>query len=548
MKPSVYLSLTTSPTRIQYISKMLQKIETKHFEKIVINIPNRYGKDQSTYTIPKELTRRKTIYINRIQNDYGPISKILPTLAICKNSNDIIISIDDDIKHDTQIFPILIKYCLQNDVVVTGIGKNLSYWSSAKYGKMPRFFPFDHKPTGNYVDLIEGFSGVAYKKKFFPDIELLERLSKVAKDCYLSDDLVISFYLKLFGRRILSLHKMNIYGYEFSHTKYKLSEYPWGLSENALHKGGGMNEKQDNVNVNKIKYPKCYSMLRTYYRKNKGRINDIIMQNWHHDFDKIYIINMKNKPERKKQSLKILKMLKVPSSKIKIMSATIPSRGVNGLIKDMRKLGFGGKTIHQYLGPKRVMNLKWHEKRMNMSAESKKYHKKILVELAVSISQMRVMKAGADDQETVLMLEDDFGPTKQFYSIDSHRLHMQTNWKTLYLGDCSSMRSGSTKIVKIGKENKLIQRHTVCHHAIAFRPSMGDRLLKKQPIIPFNYAINDELGFYLGKNNVPFAIYDKPLMIQDVILGTQSDIQEQNKLQWELEESNKFGVLNLRKL
>ena len=77
---------------------------------------------------------------------------------------------------------------------------------------------------------------------------------------------------------------------------------------------------------------------------------------------------------------------------------------------------------------------------------------------------------------------------------------------------------------------------------------MGQRLLRKKPITPFNLAINDELGYYLGQNKVPFAIYDKPLMIQDVELGTQSNIQEANKVAWEISDSNKFGKLNLRKL
>lgn len=544
----VYLSLTTSPKRIENIVSMLKDIDLTHFDKVVVNLPLRFGRDGSLYAVPKSLQNFPKVLINRFPKDYGPLSKIFPTLQLLKEPNDIIISIDDDIKHDNRVFPLLIEQCKSKDVVVTGIGKNLSYWASKKYGSMPRVFPFDHKPKGNYVDLLEGFSGVAYKRKFFPDLKLLQSLSKVAKDCYLSDDLVLSYYLKLFGRRILSLNKMGKYGYNFSNTPLKLQGYNWGLQNNALHKGGGLNSQTNNVNVNKIKYPKCYALLRKYRTKYEVKLNKIIMQNWHHDFDKIYIINMKNKPERKAQSIKILKTLHVPSSKIKILNASTPAKGETGLIKELQKLGLKGSSLKAYLGQKRYRDLKWHESRKDRFAESKTMHRKILIELAVSISQLRVVKRSMDFQETILMLEDDFGPTSHFYNIDSHRLHRQINWETLYLGDCSSMRSGSTKVVLKGKDNSLIQRHTVCHHALAFRPTMGQRLLKKKPITPFDFAIDDELGYYLGEYKVPFAIYNKPLMVQDVDLGTKSNIQEANKLAWELEESNKFGVLNLRKL
>ena len=545
---SIYLSLTTSPRRIDNVVMLLKDIDTSYFDKIVINLPLRFGRNGSLYAVPKSLQNFPKVLINRFPIDYGPLSKIYPTLQLSKDPNDIIISIDDDIKHDSKVFPLLIEHCKTKDVVVTGIGKNLSYWASKKYGSMPRVFPFDHKPRGNYVDLLEGFSGVAYKRKFFPDLYLLQKLSNVAKDCYLSDDLVLSYYLKLFGRRILSLNKMGKYGYNFSNTTYKLQGYNWGLQNNALHKGGGLGSQKNNVNVNKIKYPKCYLLLRKFQAKYKSSIEKIIMRHWHTDFDKIYIINMKNKPERKAQSIKILRTLRVPAHKIKILNASTPAKGEQGLVKELQKLGFKGSSLKSYLGQKRYRDLKWHESRKNTFAESKTMHRKILVELAVSISQLRAIKHGMDLQETILMLEDDFGPTSHFYNVDSHRLHRQYNWETLYLGDCSSMRSGPTKVVVKGKDNSLIQRHTVCHHALAFKPTMGRRLLKKKPIIPFDFAIDDELGYYLGQHKVPFALYKKPLMIQDVDLGTKSNIQEANKLAWELEESNKFGVLNLRKL
>ena len=524
-----YLSLTTSPSRLKNILTLLKNIDLVHFDNVIINIPLKFARNGSTYDIPPDLEKFPKVIINKIPKDLGPLTKIYPTLQFAQNSNDIIVSIDDDIKHDSDIFPILIEKCKTNNVVVTGIGKNLDFWESKKYGMMPRRKPFEFRPKQNYVDLIEGFSGVAYKKSFFPNLSLLKTLSKTCKECFVSDDFVISFYLKLFGRRILSLNSLELYGLSNQNkTKYSFNLYEWGLGNNALHKGGGLKNDVFNIDVNKIKYPICYKVLIQYFTSYETKINSILLQSWHHDFDSIYVINMKKKPERKKQSIDILKKLHVPAYKIKILNATTPN---SILVKEFRKIGFEGTNISNFLGNSRS-----------------KSNKQTIIEAAVAISQLRVMKNALNKNETVLMLEDDFGPTKHFYDVNAHKLHRQYDWHTLYLGDCKSMRSGTEKVLVKGDNNKLIARHTVCHHSLAFKPLLSQQIFKNKPIIPLEYPIDNQLSYYMNKHDIPFAIYDNPLMIQDVKLGTKSNIQSSAKLKWEVAESNKFGNLNLRKI
>lgn len=541
----VYLSMTTSPMRIKYIPELLKELDLKMFEKVVINLPLEFGRNKTRYVVPKALSTMKKVMIHRIPNDFGPITKVLPTLDVAKDGNDIIVSVDDDIKHDSRVFEHLVKQCIAKDCVVTGIGKNLKYWSSKQYGAMPRVFPFDFQPKGSYVDLLEGFSGVAYKRKFFPDIPLLKKLNDVSKECMLSDDFTLSYYLKLFGRRILSLNKMGIYGYPFSKTKFKLDAYYWGLSDNALHKGGGLNGTTNNIDMNKMKYPKCYANLRRYYAQHKKQINRILLRSWHHDFDKVCVINMPARTNRKAQSLKILKLLGVPKEKIAISVATTPS---NNLVSNFKKMGLKGNSLSNFLGKKRHRDLEWHAQRKEFSANSAMYHKKIMIETAVSVSQLKLAKQAMDVGETILMLEDDFGPTAAFYNIQNHRLHRQLQWDLLYFGDCPSMRGGPKKTLLRSKDNKLIHSKAVCHHALALKPALGRKIFLKNPITPFDWPIDDELSFHMIKHKIPFAIFDKPLMVQDVDLGAQSNIQNSNKIEWELEESNKFGTLNLRKI
>lgn len=537
-----YLSFTTSPRRIKHIYDLLQDIDLTLFDEVLINLPEKFGRNGSEYIIPSKLKNMNKVNIIRIKKDKGPITKLMPALNYANNSNDIIISIDDDIKHNPSLFPLLIDLCKTKDVVVTGIGKKLSYWNSKKYGKLNRVEPFEYKPQKYHTDLVEGFSGVAYKKKFFPDLRLLNTLYRLSKDCYLSDDLVISFYLKLFGRRILSLSKMKKYGY------HMLNGYSWGLNDNALHKGGGMNKNNlKSIDMNYVKYPKCYKTLVNYYVTNRENVDKLLLRQWHHDFDRICIINMKTRTNRRIQSEKILSTLNVPSSKITIVNATTPT---NDYVKILNNIGINVKSMSDILGAKRLRDLKWHESKKNISEESKTYYKKYMVETAVSLSQIRVMKMAEKNNETILILEDDFGPLKEFYDVYAHKMHRQLDYDVLYLGDCSSMRSGSSKTVMSGPNNKLIQRHTVCHHAIAFRPSFSEKALhlKKNGLFPLDYPIDDQLGFYMSKRKIPFGIFNKPLMTQDVELGAMSNIQEKDKLLWELESSNKFQSMILKKI
>ena len=146
------------------------------------------------------------------------------------------------------------------------------------------------------------------------------------------------------------------------------------------------------------------------------------------------------------------------------------------------------------------------------------------------------------------MLEDDFGPVKAFYDHMTHRLHRNIDWDVLYVGDCGSMRSGDKKTVIKGDNNKIITAKTVCHHAIAFRPALGRSILCRKPITPFDHPIDDALAKYMAKHKTKFGIFEKTLMTQDVDLGVKSNIQENDKIAWEIEESNKFQSLDLRKL
>jgi len=93
------------------------------------------------------------------------------------------------------------------------------------------------------VQLIEGFAGVAYRRKFFRD-DFEEYINRVNKcfDCFVADDVTISNYLAKYNiqKKIISTKK---------HNKRILKILDFGLLVDALHKGGNgtINSEQENI-------------------------------------------------------------------------------------------------------------------------------------------------------------------------------------------------------------------------------------------------------------------------------------------------------------
>ncbi|MBI2711521.1 MAG: hypothetical protein HYX41_01480, partial [Bdellovibrio sp.] len=210
------------------------------------------------------------IRFNLFNPDLGPLSKIIPTIEALRCMKDdldcnlniihpkeletlrnpdedtLIVSLDDDQLYSELGIRTLIqskraekltaqKYALKNPnsdenprrkkaPVVSLGGNSVNFWmKNDRETKIP--FP-DGIPTTepkmrhvqigdwhSYVDLVEGWAGVVYS---LDDIdaeasELMKGLAtKISKDCYLSDDLVISFVLGLKSTPKLRIHKHSL--------------------------------------------------------------------------------------------------------------------------------------------------------------------------------------------------------------------------------------------------------------------------------------------------------------------------------------------------
>lgn len=119
-KVRVVISFTTTPDRIAKIRPMLNSLldQTVKVDQIALNLPYRH-KGQS-YDVPKEYEDVVTIF--KVGKDFGPGTKILPTLLREGECNTKIIYLDDD-------------HIYGKDFVETMIDASNKYPDSAIYTK-----------------------------------------------------------------------------------------------------------------------------------------------------------------------------------------------------------------------------------------------------------------------------------------------------------------------------------------------------------------------------------------------------------------------------
>ena len=120
----IVISFTTSPTRINKCSQMIHSIldQTRKPDLFLLNIPEEFARTGESYVVPKYI--RKSLTVNRIQCDYGPATKIVPTVLYLSEraraaeydpENTRIIYLDDDIAYPKRMVETYEKIIAPND-------------------------------------------------------------------------------------------------------------------------------------------------------------------------------------------------------------------------------------------------------------------------------------------------------------------------------------------------------------------------------------------------------------------------------------------------
>lgn len=214
----IVVSLTTLPDRYDNLHITLKNLhqQTIKLDAIYLTLPYVAKRLNQTYPpLPKKMKKLCTVV--RCEEDYGPICKIYGALVSEKDPNTIIITIDDDCIYPDNLVELLVeKSKIRPDAAITGmgilVGSGVALFAiNSNLKECKPFEPilgFNVPVDGRAIDVVQGVSGVLYKRGFFPNKkDIYTKLLHYTKDIDLfkSDDIVISGYL--------SMHRIKRYTY-----------------------------------------------------------------------------------------------------------------------------------------------------------------------------------------------------------------------------------------------------------------------------------------------------------------------------------------------
>ena len=237
---TVVVSLTTSPTRLKKCEPVIDSLlnQTRLPDAILLNLPPRFDRTGEEYpsdeSLPGWLTRDSLVKIQRCDRDWGPATKLVPTVARLQRESprSIVVSVDDDIRYPPGAISALAESALS-----CAVGDaEPEVWCAAgfDFGTSELHSVREH---GKCCAVIEGFAGVAYPTRVFaPDFVSYMQSAANDADMRFSDDLVVSNYLAFHDvkRRVLTT-------VEYSQAILWNSDsvLAYGDQNDALHNGAG---------------------------------------------------------------------------------------------------------------------------------------------------------------------------------------------------------------------------------------------------------------------------------------------------------------------
>ena len=252
------VSFTTSQERISKIKPMIDSIltQTKSPDLFLLNIPQVFPRTNESYKIPDFI--RKSVTINTIKQDYGPATKLVPTIKYLQDNNycleeTYIIYLDDDIEYRPDMisaYNFILKLTSRPKVICGG-GFHFVYHDK-------KIQLSGQRKHNDKVTVAEGYASVCLplsiiEKDFFEYIEKYT-FNNEYRHCKLSDDVLFSNYyaMKNVDITIISIPgKFSIYDLWSNN-----SILDYGNLDDALHCGAS-----GTSGTNIDRYPSVLSTL-----------------------------------------------------------------------------------------------------------------------------------------------------------------------------------------------------------------------------------------------------------------------------------------------
>lgn len=272
-KKKILVTLTSIPPRLINLPQVIDKIfnQSIYCDKIYLNIPHTYK--NNVIKIPQVLNEylllndhHKRVFINRCY-DYGPITKLIPTLDF-ENGDDFLFIVDDDMLLEFDAFDTLLKkFCDRKAFSFSG-------WNVG--GKWNKFQLILNNFQDEEVDWIQAASIILCQPNYF-DKKMLMKYDKDEKYKELfmkNDDHWISYHLELKNIKRISInqHSFNFmkhinYPEAISYSKTFLKEV-YQICEYLKEKGIYYHTSKSTVSIGEYLIFITLIFLIYYYTKN----------------------------------------------------------------------------------------------------------------------------------------------------------------------------------------------------------------------------------------------------------------------------------------
>lgn len=201
------ISLTSTPDRLFNVRPTLISLldQSVAVDEIRLNIPYYSCKGQK-YKIPKWLKGLENVKVYRSEKDWGPATKLIPSLLDKNNRDKRIIVVDDDVIYGYYTIDLLNEYFqkyngrkLKTAVTIYGdvIGENYN----TENGLYTRII--NYVCGENFVDLLRGHAAYMVTPDMFTQ-ELYD-YQNIPKECFFVDDNYFSAHLKNNNVKILQV-------------------------------------------------------------------------------------------------------------------------------------------------------------------------------------------------------------------------------------------------------------------------------------------------------------------------------------------------------
>ena len=205
LRADVIVSLTTIPSRIHFIGETLKSLmaQTCAPREIRLNLPATSIREKQAYVIPQWLKELLSVKLVRCE-DWGPATKLLPTVSTC-DADQLILVVDDDRIYAPNTIEVLQAAARSEPGTAFGLGGwiapvDLVDCPTTLFSNVFQMPPAPMRTARLKrrvpVDILQGFAGYVVRPRFF-NLSLLTDYSKAPAAAFFVDDVWISAHCQV---------------------------------------------------------------------------------------------------------------------------------------------------------------------------------------------------------------------------------------------------------------------------------------------------------------------------------------------------------------